>query len=121
VHPLLIDVHGHGILGDIGIVQAVTVDVLPGGPGAQGTQVLAQAIDERRRVFQQRLPFAGVGSRSIHEPAGFDPKAQERAGQGAVIESVEPLGLQAHALAKIGIGGEYRRLPPDKMRFQPIA
>ncbi|MNZ16763.1 hypothetical protein D3C78_337430 [compost metagenome] len=61
VHPILIQVDGQGVLGHVGIVQAITADVVALGPLAQLLEVLLQAVGEHLPAFAQASRLAGHG------------------------------------------------------------
>lgn len=51
-HLIAVDVHCHIELGQIPVVEAITLDIFPLQPAAQVLAILAQAIDQRLRPFR---------------------------------------------------------------------
>ncbi|MCY1354067.1 hypothetical protein D9M69_404260 [compost metagenome] len=130
MHPVAIEVDSQSVLGHVGVIQAVALDVLLACPLAQLLEVLLQPIGEHLATFAEACRFATrCGAFALltlapfagHELLRQHFQQQQLAGQGAVPEGVLLVAADAHALAQLRGAGEDRRLPAQAGLAQALA
>ena len=118
-----VHIHRHRVLRHVRVVQPPAGDPLAPRPGAEGLQVLAQAVGERLGDRAGgRVAGAGTRSRArrgrtrlrgrhAHEPPRLDLDQEEPALDRAVVQGVRLRRPDADAQREAGVAGEERRLP----------
>jgi hypothetical protein len=134
VHPVVVQVDGHGVFRHVGIVDAVAVDFFT-----------RAHLPSCLRFFCRRLanicapsdsaparwpaapgdapgPFnLGLAALAGDELVGLQLEQQQLARQGAVPERVLLVAADAHALAQLRRAGEHRRFPAHAGLAQALA
>ena len=142
MHPIAIQVDGHGVLGHIGVVQAVAVHAFAARPLAQLLEVLLQAVGKHLPAFAQPglllhhrlgallatgdllaldLALLRGAALASDELLRQHLDQQQLARQGAVPEGVLFVAANAHALAQVRGAGEHRRFPVHAGLTQTLA
>ena len=105
-----VQVDGECIFRHVGVVDAEALDLLARGPGVQPLQVLAQTIGEHLRAGPSRPIRAHHLGRPLLARL-VQVESQQPALDGAVVDAVRALGVNAQIPRQRRIAGENGRLP----------
>ena len=119
-----VDIHGHRVLRHVGVVEAITADVLPLHPVCQPLAILAQPVGEHAGALGQgRLPGSRRGAarpgtgpgRGCAQLIGSQVEQQQMRGDGAVPQGIALVAAQARGFAQVQVRGQQRRLPAAEL------